>query len=276
MRVIDLPKIDGHCHVLDPDRFPYPSQVGYQPRGQEIGSARYFQAVMRTYGVRHALLVGPNSGYGEDNRCLLDAIEQGDGRFKGIAVVPADTGLDALRELQARGIVGIAFNPSLHGTDYYAGIDPLLERLAALDMWAQFQVQGDQLAALLPRLQRSRVRVLIDHCGRPSLAAGRGAPGLSALEQLAADGCSVIKLSGFAKFSSLGYPFDDTRDHVHWLLTLFGPDRCIWASDWPFLRAAYRLDYGTLLALAEQWFTPVQCERMMWTAPARLLEWRAP
>jgi len=83
----------------------------------------------------------------------------------------------------------------------------------------------------------------------------------------------VIKLSGFAKFSQQGYPFEDTRAHVQTLLQAFGPERSICASDWPFLRADYRLDYGTLLMLAQRWFSPAQCQQMMWAAPARLFGW---
>ena len=139
MNIFDRPKIDGHCHVLDPQRFPYPAEVPYHPQGQEIGTADYYKHVMAAYGVQHALLVGPNSGYGLDNRCMLDAIAQGQGRFKGIAVVPANISLQALKDLQSQGIVGIAFNTSLHGLDYYADIDPLLVHLRDLDMWAALQ-----------------------------------------------------------------------------------------------------------------------------------------
>ena len=273
MSLIEQPKIDCHCHVLDPQRFPYSAQAAYHPQGQEIGSADYFSHVMDAYGVRHALLVGPNSGYGTDNRCLLDAIARGHGRFKGVAVVAADASMAQLSELREQGIVGIAFNPSLHGLDFHAGIDPLLERLRSLDLWAQFQVSGDQLAELLPRIERAGVRTLIDHCGRPVLADGPDAAGVRALLRLGEGGQAVVKLSGFAKFSQQGYPFDDTRAHVQMLMQAFGPERCIWASDWPFLRAPYRLDYGTLLALAQAWFTPQQCRQMMWDAPARLFGW---
>lgn len=273
MSLFDLPKIDGHCHVLDPLRFPYPQEVPYHPQGQEVGTAGYFKQVMQAYGVRNALLVGPNSGYGTDNRCLLDAIEQGEGRFKGVAVVAPDTSSAALQALQSQGIVGIAFNAALHGLDYYRDIDPLLVRLEALGLWAQFQVAGDQLAALLPRIEHSRVRTLIDHCGRPVLADGPDSAGVRALLQLGDSGQCVVKLSGFAKFSEQGYPFEDARAPALRLLEAFGPARCIWASDWPYLRASYRLDYGTLLMLAERWFTRDQCQQMMWDAPAALFEW---
>jgi predicted TIM-barrel fold metal-dependent hydrolase len=31
-----------------------------------------------------------------------------------------------------------------------------------------------------------------------------------------------------------------------------GPERYVWGSDWPFLRAPERMDYGPLLALLER------------------------
>lgn len=272
-QVLDLPKIDGHCHVLDPARFPYPPDIGYAPQGQEIGTTDYFVHVMNSYGVERALLVGPNSGYGTDNRCLLDALAMGRGRFKGVAVVSAETSSAELEALKNQGVVGIAFNSALHGLSYYDDIDPLLARMESLGLWAQFQVAGNQLEALIPRLHRIPVQILIDHCGRPVLSDGPDAPGLRALLALADTGRGVIKLSGFAKFSEQGYPFEDCRLHATRMLQAFGPERSIWASDWPYLRAPYRLDYGTLLALAENWFSLEQCRQMMWDAPSRLFDW---
>lgn len=273
MGIFELPKIDSHCHVLDPARFPYAPDALYQPQGQETGSADYFTHVMQAYGVRHALLVGPNSGYGEDNRCLLDALARGQGRFKGVAVVPADCSLAQLQELQAQGVVGVAFNPALHGLDFYSGTDALLGRLQALGLWAQIQVRGDQLLSLLPRLRHSGARLLIDHCGRPELSDGEQAPGIQALLALAESSDVVVKLSGFAKFSQAGFPFEDTQPHALRLWQALGPERCIWASDWPYLRAEHRLDYGVMLQLAARWFTPEECQQMMWDTPAKLFDW---
>ncbi len=273
MKLLDVPKIDCHCHILDPQRFPYGADIPYHPQGQEVGTMDYFAQVMDAYGVRHALLVGPNSGYGLDNRCLLDAIARGAGRFKGIAVVRPDTSIEELRSLKSGGVVGIAFNAAFHGLDYYADIDLLLSRLASQGLWAQFQVAGDQMDVLLPRILRAGVRTLVDHCGRPVLADGADAPGIRSLLALGESGQGVVKLSGFAKFSQMGYPFADTRDHVQRLWDGFGPQHCVWASDWPFLRAPYRLDMGTLLVLASQWFTPDQCLQMMWETPKNLFDW---
>lgn len=273
--IFDLPKVDGHCHVLDPARFPYSKQVAYHPAGQEIGTADYFSQVMQTYGTRHALLVGPNSGYAQDNRCLLDAIAQHEGRFKGVAVVPNDADRDTLAQLKAKGIVGIAFNATAYGLEYYASIDPLLGRLRELGMWAQFQVEGNQLVELLPRIERSGVKTMIDHCGRPLLQDGFTAPGFEALLALGKSSQAVVKLSGFAKFSQAGYPFDDCRKVVDRLIETYGLESCIWASDWPFLKAPYRLDYGTLLTLAANWFDQQTCLQLMWETPTKLFGWKS-
>ena len=64
--LLALPKIDTHCHVLDPARLPYAPDVAYRPAGQEMGELSGLNAVMNFHGVRHALLVGPYSGYGLD------------------------------------------------------------------------------------------------------------------------------------------------------------------------------------------------------------------
>jgi predicted TIM-barrel fold metal-dependent hydrolase len=117
MHLFDEPKFDTHCHVLDPARFPYAPEVAYRPAGQEIAPLAQYVQVMDAYGIRHALFVGPNSGYGQDNRCLLDALAQGAGRFKGIAVVPLDCPAERLQELRAAGVVGVALNATVLGTD---------------------------------------------------------------------------------------------------------------------------------------------------------------
>src|SRR5471030_979513 len=100
MSVFQEPKIDCHTHVLDPARFPYGRDIEYKPCGPEIGTAAQLRQVMKTYGVGYSLLVQPNSGYGSDNSCMLDAIEKGQGRFKGIAIVDFDADLVTLREFK--------------------------------------------------------------------------------------------------------------------------------------------------------------------------------
>lgn len=269
--IYTTPKVDSHCHILDPQGFAYGPDVTYRPAGQETGSADYFEHVLDAYGVQHALLVGPNSGYSHDNRCMLDAIARGKGRFKGIAVVANDTSTDQLQDLKAQGIIGVAFNVALLGLDYYRDIGPLLERLAALNMFAQAQVDTDQMASFAPQLIDSGAQILIDHCGRPDLTQGLSGAGFAAVLSLAKSGRATVKLSGFSKFSAQAFPFADTQTHIAELLAAFGPDHCVWASDWPFLKAPFRLDYGPLLQLfAKAVPNPVARRKILWDTPQRL------
>lgn len=271
MSVFDEPKVDAHCHVLDPARFPYAADVAYRPAGQEIGTLVQYQSVMDAYGVRHALLVGPNSGYGTDNRCLLDAIARGQGRFKGIAVVPNDASRSELERLKAAGVVGVAFNATVHGVDHYATTAGLLRMLADLDLFIQIQVEHDQLVPLAPMLEQSGARILIDHCGRPTPGAGLEQPGFQAVLALARTGRAAVKLSGYQKFSAEPPPYGDAQPFVHALIDAFTLDACMWASDWPFLKATERLDVGPLLRAVERLLSdPADRRRLLWDTPCRL------
>ncbi|WP_218508232.1 amidohydrolase [Variovorax sp. dw_308] len=274
MSIFNEPKIDCHNHIFDPVRFPYQSDTHYRPAGQECGSAQLFMQVLDAYGVGHALVVGPNSGYDTDNRCLLDAIAQSGGRFKGIAVVENYCSLETLAALQAQGIVGVAFNPAFLGVAYYTGTAPLLKMLQQLGMLLQVQVEKDQLPDLLPLLNESGVRILIDHCGRPEPRAGLSNRAFQALLQLGRSGRAWIKLSGLTKFSHEPHPHADTWPFIHELVRAFTLDRCVWGSDWPYLRAPERVEYGPQLKLIEQLFpNPVDRNKLLWDTPRQLLGW---
>jgi predicted TIM-barrel fold metal-dependent hydrolase len=270
-RIFDEPKIDCHLHVLDPARFPYQTNTHYAPAGQELGTPAQLAQVMNAYGTRHALLVGPNSGYGLDNACMLDTMARAAGRYKGIAVVGNDATLEELQRLRDKGVVGVAWNVTHYGLDYYRDAEPLLERLIALDMFVDIQVEHDQLVAMTPLLTNSGVRILVDHCGRPTVDAGIDQPGFRALLKLGATKRAFVKLSGFAKFSRQPAPHEDSWPFVKALVETFTLDRCMWASDWPHLRAPARVDYGVLLHLVLKLFPDASDRRkLLWDTPREL------
>jgi predicted TIM-barrel fold metal-dependent hydrolase len=79
-------------------------------------------------------------------------------------------------------------------------------------------------------------------------------------------------LSGYYKFSLTPHPYEDTWPFIMALVEAFTLDRCVWGSDWPFLRAPQRLDYGPLLAALPLLFPdPDHQHRLLWRTPARLL-----
>lgn len=270
-RIFDEPKIDCHVHVLDPARFPYGANTHYAPTGQEIGTPAQFAQVMDAYGTRHALLVGPNSGYGVDNSCMLDTIAHGQRRYKGVAVVGNDATFDELQTLKRGGVIGVAWNVTHYGVDYYQDVQPLLGNLAALDMFVDIQVEQDQLLSMLPLLENSGVRLLVDHCGRPTVDAGLDQPGFNALLDIGATGRAFVKLSGFVKFSRKPPPHEDAWPFVVALVDAFTLDHCLWASDWPYLRAPTRVDYGVLIHVARALFPDASDRRkLLWDTPCEL------
>lgn len=270
-RIFEEPKIDCHVHVLDPARFPYRADTHYAPTGQEIGTPAQLAQVMDAYGTRHALLVGPNSGYGLDNSCMLDTIARDPVRYKGVAVVGNDAPVDELQRLKRAGIIGVAWNVTHYGVDYYRDAEPLLQKLAALDMFVDIQVKDQQLLTMITPLERTGVRILVDHCGLPSVNAGLDEPGFNALLALGSTGRAFVKLSGFVKFSRESALHADAPPYVAALVDAFTLDRCLWASDWPYLRAPVRVDYGVLLNLVRTLFPEASDRRkLLWDTPRRL------
>lgn len=263
--------IDSHVHVIDPARFPYAADAWYKPVGAEIGTAANLHQVLDAHGISKALLVGPNSGYNTDNRCMLDAIAHSAGRFKGIALVRNDASLGELQDLKAQGVIGAAMNVSLLGVEYYSDTAPLLQHLRDLDMFAQLQVQHDQLLPLRDMLVDSGAKLMFDHCGRPDPAKGVDQAGFAALLALAETGRASVKLSSLGKCSALQHPYSDAWKFVHALLEAYTPKNLVWASDWPFLRAPTRVDYGPILSLFEQ-LIPKAADRhaIQWETPNRL------
>jgi len=236
-----------------------------------LGTPAQFGQLMDAYGMRYALLVGPNSGYGLDNSCMLDTIARGQGRYKGVAVVGNDASLDELEALKRAGVLGVAWNVTYYGIDYYDDAEPLLKKLEALDMFVDIGAEPDQLLAMMPLLTNSGVRILVDHCGRPVVDAGLDHPGFRALLELGATRRAFVKLSGFAKFSREPAPHRDTWPFVRALVDAFSLEHCMWASDWPHLRAPSRVDYGVLLALALTLFPNASDRRkVLWDTPRKL------
>jgi predicted TIM-barrel fold metal-dependent hydrolase len=268
----DEPKIDCHNHVFDPARFPYAGDAYYLPSGQEVGTPDQLTRVFDAYGVSNAVVVGPNSGYGENhNECLLDTVARSEGRFKGIAVVPNDVDRAELEALKAADIIGVTFNAALLGVDYYRNTAGLLADLRDLGFFVDVQVEADQLVSLAPLLEDSGVRMLVDHCGRPDVQAGLDQAGFRALLRWVETGRVHVKLSGHYKFSREPYPYRDTWPYLRALIDAYGLGGCVWGSDWPFLRALESTDYGPLLKLVELLLPdPADRRKLLWDTPRRL------
>ena len=61
------------------------------------------------------------------------------------------------------------------------------------------------------------------------------------------------------------------------LVEAFTLDHCLWASDWPYLRAPVRVDYGVLLQLVLTLFPNASDRRkLLWDTPRELFGFASP
>jgi predicted TIM-barrel fold metal-dependent hydrolase len=269
--------IDCHAHVFDPDRFPYAPEATYRPTGQEVGTAEAYVGVLDAHGIGRAVLVQPTSGYRFDHRCLLDALRRHPDRLRAVVRVPPGRAREHLALLDTPGVAGVRLDLVGDGLAAIeaADLDWLFAALRERGLIVCVQSAGDQLASALPALRRARLPVLVDHCGRPDPAAGLAQPGFEAMCALGGEG-GYAKLSGAARFSRRPYPFTDALPFVEAILERFTPARCVWGSDWPFVRLPSRLDYGPELALLERWIPRVAARRrVLEDTPAKLFGFEA-
>ena len=264
--------VDSHCHIFDPARFPFAADAPYRPQPHEVGTTEQLAAVLAAHGISHALLVNPTSGYGYDNRYLRAALRASEGRFKGIARVAPETDERALAALDADGVIGVRLDLVGDGVGvlHHPALPRLLAQLRSMRWQVHIQCEKDQLEEAGPMLGAAGVPLVVDHCGRPDIARGLTQPGFKALLDLGRGG-HAVKLSGPFRFSGTPAPHLDVEPFVVALIEAFTPARCVWGSDWPFLRVSTRMDYGPVLACLERWFPDERDRRqVLWDSPARL------
>jgi len=266
--------VDTHAHVFDLTKYPFHESSGFSILPNETGTAEQYTAVLDSQGFSHAVLINPLGGYGIDNRNMLDVIASSNGRFKGIAVVPHDISEAQLDDMIQGGIVGIRFNLSFPASPAITGTGGA--RLLALAEERGLIVQihyhdENHLLETFPILQACQAPLVIDHCGRPELDRGIEQAGFQALLELGRSHNSIIKLSALFRCSKEGWPYFDTDPYVEKLIDAFSADRCVWGSDWPFLRAKARIDYGPELAGLSRWFSdPKDRRKVLWENPSRI------
>jgi predicted TIM-barrel fold metal-dependent hydrolase len=265
-------RIDCHAHVIAPDRFPYADGPGYKPRLDETGDCAAFRDVLAFHGISHALLVQP-SCYGHDNACMLDAMAQSQGRYKGIAVVAPEATDEEMRSLREKGVVGIRLNLMRSDPEALSRADAnrFLARIKDLGWFVQIYATGDVWCGIDRILRQSGVRLIIDHLGEPDPSRAIDQPGFQAVLALGRETDAVVKLSAAFRTSRLPFPHVDVEPFVAIVVDTFGLDRCVWGSDWPFINTSQQVEYGRLLEVLTRWLPdPGHRNRVLWHTPARL------
>jgi predicted TIM-barrel fold metal-dependent hydrolase len=225
---------DCHVHVFEPARFAYTLPRTYTPGEASVAS---LLALEKSLGIDRVVLVQP-SGYGTDNRCLLDALDRiGSERARGIAVIdPAVAQRAELEGWHARGVRGVRLNVEVRGGGNIDSVAEALKRTANLIAplgWAiQLYADVTMLGALAADLTALPCRVILDHFGGIKTKNGIDQPGLAHLIGLLESGKVYVKLSAPYRASSQGPDFDDLAPFAQALIQA-APRRLLWGTDWP-------------------------------------------
>ncbi len=234
---VNLPLIiDCHAHVYGSDDIAYPTIASpYRPPVGK-GTPAHLRAQLAAAGVSFATAVQVSTFYGWDNRFLADTARANADILVGVCTLnPDDSESPDLLERLVRGsnVRGLRSIPGASGRYLDDGVERLwatADRLAIpvnLNTSRQKRAEIEALARRHPGL-----KVVLDHCLYLSAAAD-GQTVLGDLLQLSRLPNLYAKLSCVVTGSAESFPFRDMHAPLRRVIAAFGPDRCVWGSDFP-------------------------------------------
>jgi predicted TIM-barrel fold metal-dependent hydrolase len=221
-------KIDAHVHVFTSD-MPLIDNPRHAPKYSFTHDELI--ATLDSNGVDRAVIAAA-SPWGDYNDYILAALRAHRGRLRGTAIFKLPVERLVLEAMGRDGFVGMRLPfiglpklPDITTFEYRA----LFRRLADLGWHVHPHVDGEDLPKILPVLEASGVKIVVDHLGRPDPKSGINSDGFKALLRSIDKGRTWVKMSG-------GYRLGPQAIEIaRELLRLAGPDRLVWASDCPFV-----------------------------------------
>ena len=233
--------IDSHIHLwrrTDGDDVWVAEKIGGLARDFTVQDWR---AHADASGVAGAILVQAVHSIAETRRAL--ALADTEPRIVGVvgwADLHAESLADDVARLAAHPrLVGIRpLPPGTFGADWLD--DPRTPRglatIGAAGVSVDVLVKWPGLArarALLERLPQ--VKLVLNHCGRPDTMTGALEPWASDLKAFARATTATIKLSGLIERAGIEWTKDTLRPYVDTVIDAFGPERVMFATNWPVL-----------------------------------------
>lgn len=247
---------DSHAHVWDRSCTIIPD-ARHRPAYE--ATAESYMRVLDRHGIERAVLVQP-SFLGTDNSYLLACLKANPDRFVGIVVLDPSVSDAALDEMSAAGVIGQRYN--LIGRDPQMITEPpyrdLTRRLTERGWWIQVQARGRDWPGLAPAIAEDRAALIVDHFGLPE----DGAPPLAQVLTQHAPAAVRIKLSAPYRQS-----LHDIVPAARALVDRFGPEACLWGSDWPWTQHEQRHGYAETIAWLEAWMTGAERTALIRSGP---------
>jgi predicted TIM-barrel fold metal-dependent hydrolase len=239
--------VDCHAHVFRRD---LPLVPGHRHAPQHDALLPELLGLFDAHGITHGVLTAP-SFLGTDNSYLLAALAAAPQRLRGTVIVDPTIQLEALQQMDRNGVVGIRFNmlrrpdlPDLGSARWRR----VLESAAALDWHVEIYIEGPRLPQLLAPALECGSKVVVDHFGSPDPQRKLDCPGFRALLDAVGSGRAWVKLSAPYRLGGV-----DPKLYVEALLRAGGPQRLLWASDWPWTQNAEGMTYRRALDWLGAW-----------------------
>jgi len=137
----------------------------------------------------------------------------------------------------------------------HSSLDAAFATILEHDLAFDALVTPRHLPVLERRLQRHpTLRAVLDHAGKPDIAAAAFEPWARQIEQLARTTSAYCKLSGLLTQAEPGAGAAELDAFVAHIFKCFGVNRVMWGSDWPVvtLRVPYQNWFQMALALVDR------------------------
>jgi predicted TIM-barrel fold metal-dependent hydrolase len=234
--------IDPHVHTWKHDpQFPFAQGANVPARD---AAPETLLELMKTNGVSKTVIIQVIH-YKYDNSFLASVLKRYAGTFQGVCRVdPLDPAApDHLSQHTAEGFRGVRISPAANPSgDWFNGplMPPLWQR--CYDLKVPMTVLSPigrmpQVGVLLEK--HPDLTVVIDHMADCPVDQPAELEKLIALKRYPN---LFVKVSHTWSLSKQPYPWPDAQEHVKRLHAAFGPQRLMWATDWPIIEGASTYD----------------------------------
>jgi predicted TIM-barrel fold metal-dependent hydrolase len=248
--------VDTHAHIYSPDEVVYPPiDKPYRPP-EGKGTPERLRVVSREAGVDRVMMVQTTTFYGWDNRFVRDTAAASSDWAVGVCTLNPDDphSPDVLSALATRANVR-ALRTYANGPNRaydHPGNRRLFDAAQELGIVVNALLTAPAAGDLAQVLRDyPDLPFVLDHC--LALRAGPTyAETVAAVLDLARFPNLRAKLSFLPTGSDEEYPFRDMHPACRQFVNAYGPDRCVWGSDFPTELWCPKVTYAGHLQLFQQ------------------------
>lgn len=247
---------DCHFHIFGPyDRYPLAEKRLFTPpQATYADCLEMHDALSIERGV-----VIHSSVHGTDMAVCYDALVALDGRWRGIALIDADTDARELGRLDEAGFRGVRLNFVDLGATA-AALEAVAARVKPFGWHVQLLATLEHIEALVPYIRELPVPCVIDHMGFTRTPKGTAHPGFQALLAMARESQCWVKLAGADRVGHPAHAYRDAKPFMQALVDA-NRDRLVWGTDWPHVGKKAMPNDGMLFNLFGAWVPDAETRR---------------